>query len=55
MADAEDLPPAQTAGQQGRFVPVRADASTSEELERTQIREILETLTQLASALENRS
>jgi hypothetical protein len=54
IANEADLPPAQTDTAQGRFVPVRADSSAAEESERSQIREILEKLNQLASALENR-
>jgi hypothetical protein len=53
LANEADLPPAQTDSPLGRFVPVRADPSTAEELERTEVREILESLTQLASALES--
>lgn len=53
LTNEADLLPAQTDTAQGRFVPVRADSSAAEESERTQIREILEKLNQLASVLEN--
>ncbi len=55
IANEADLPPAQADSPRGRFVPARADPSTAEELERTEVREILESLTQLANALDSRT
>ncbi len=53
LASERNLPPAETAGEQGRYTSLRADSSTSEDWERAQVRQILENLRQLAIALEN--